>query len=244
MDSPATLKLLCDAYDVSGRAENSDELRVEMSKFATHMGFEHFAYALTVCAPTLKERQFVISGFPQRWHERYVQRNYFRIDPVLRHMHTSSLPAIWSDRLFHGCESVEFWEEAKASGLEGGVSFAVHEQPGVTGIFSLARDLPLDLRQAEMSALVGRAQIFASMMHQAVVRLHLPKLLPEKAIALTPRERECLKWSADGKTAWEIGRILNIAERTVVFHVNNVVQKLGASNKTQAIVRALTLKLV
>ncbi len=244
MNSPATLKLLCDAYDASGRAENSDELRTEMAKFATHMGFEHFAYALTVCAPALKERQFVISGFPQRWHERYLQRNYFKIDPVVRYMHTSSLPAVWSDRLFHGGETMEFWEEARASGLHAGVSFAVHEQPGVTGIFSLARDLPLDLCQPDMAALIGRAQIFASMIHQAVTRIHLPKLFPEQSVALTPRERECLKWSADGKTAWEIGRILNIAERTVVFHVNNVVQKLGASNKTQAIVRAVTLRLV
>jgi DNA-binding CsgD family transcriptional regulator len=29
-----------------------------------------------------------------------------------------------------------------------------------------------------------------------------------------------------------------------VFHINNVIQKLGASNKTQAIVRAVALKLV
>ncbi len=37
----------------------------------------------------------------------------------------------------------------------------------------------------------------------------------------------------------EIGQILSITERTVVFHMNNVIQKLGASNKIQAIVRRL-----
>jgi DNA-binding CsgD family transcriptional regulator len=125
-----------------------------------------------------------------------------------------------------------------------GLSFAVHEQPGVTGIFSLARDKQIDLPAAEMAALIGRAQMFASMLHHAVVRIDLPKLLPHGNVALTARERECLKWSADGKTAWEIGQILNITERTVVFHVNNVIQKLQASNKTQAIVRAVALKLV
>jgi DNA-binding CsgD family transcriptional regulator len=120
----------------------------------------------------------------------------------------------------------------------------VHEQPGVTGIFSLSRGRPLDLPEQDMAALIGRAHMFASMLHHAVSRIDLPKLLPTQNINLTARERECLRWSADGKTAWEIGQILNIAERTVVFHVNNVIQKLGASNKTQAIVRAVALRLL
>jgi DNA-binding CsgD family transcriptional regulator len=124
------------------------------------------------------------------------------------------------------------------------MSFAVHGQPGLTGLMSLSRDQPLSLPAAEMAALIGRAQMFASMLNDAVVRLELPKLLPEQNISMTPRERECLKWSADGKTAWEIGQILSITERTVVFHMNNVIQKLGASNKIQAIVRAVSLKLV
>ena len=61
-------------------------------------------------------------------------------------------------------------------------------------------DKKIDLPAAEMAALIGRAQMFASMVHHAVVRIDLPKLLPHGNVTLTPRERECLKWSADGKT--------------------------------------------
>jgi len=50
-----------------------------------------------------------------------------------------------------------------------------------------------------------------------------------------------LRWTAEGKTAYEISHILNVSERTVNFHVNNVVDKLGASNKTQAAVKAAIL---
>ena len=146
--------------------------------------------------------------------------------------------------MFHHGRSAEFWEEAQAFGLQAGLSFAVHEQPGVTGIFSLARDKVLDLQGQDLAALIGRAQMFASLLHHAVARIDLPKLLPQQNATLTAREQECLKWAADGKTAWEIGQILSIAERTAVFHVNNVIQKMGAANKTQAIVRAVALKLV
>jgi LuxR family transcriptional regulator, quorum-sensing system regulator SolR len=245
MDSPWTLKSLCDAYEALQRAQTPEELRVAMAKFARQMGFEHFIYALSINAPSLKPQQYALNGFPHEWLERYVARGYFKLDPVVRHAQTTSLPAIWTEDRFHDSKATaEFWDDAKAFGLSCGLTFAVHEQPGVTGIFSLVRDRALDLPALEMAALIGRAQMFASMLHHAVGRIDLPRLLPEKNVALTPRERECLRWSADGKTAWEIGRILNIAERTVVFHVNNVIQKLGASNKTQAIVRAVALNLL
>lgn len=244
MDTPWSLKLLCDAFEAMKRTTTTDELRAEMAKFAKDMGFEHFVYALTIDAPALKQQQYIVNGFPPEWVEQYLARGYFKVDPVVRYAQSTSLPAIWSDQTFHDGKSAEFWEEARAFRLRAGLSFPVHEQPGVTGIFSLARDKQIDLPAAEMAALIGRAQMFASMLHHAVVRIDLPKLLPHGNVVLTPRERECMKWSADGKTAWEIGRILNITERTVVFHVNNVIQKLGAANKTQAIVRAVALRLV
>ena len=239
-----TLKILVDAFEAMERAKTSEELRVQMARFAHEMGFEHFAYALTVKVPSLKIQQYYINGFPDGWAERYMGQGYFNVDPIVRHAEASTLPAVWTDAVFHDAKSGEFWEDAKAHGLSEGLSFAVKEQPGVTGVFSLARDKALDLQDQDLAALVGRAQMFASLLHHAVARIDLPKLLPQQATPLTDRERECLKWTADGKTAWEIGRILSIAERTVVFHINNVVQKLGAANKTQAIVRAVALRLV
>jgi DNA-binding CsgD family transcriptional regulator len=58
------------------------------------------------------------------------------------------------------------------------------------------------------------------------------------AIALTHREVEILKWCAAGKTAAEIGTILNLKCRTVNFHVGRAVHKMGVSNKTAAAVQA------
>jgi LuxR family quorum-sensing system transcriptional regulator SolR len=54
------------------------------------------------------------------------------------------------------------------------------------------------------------------------------------------REREVLRWAAEGKTAAEIGGILGIAERTVNFHIRNIFEKLGAANKVQAVVKAIS----
>jgi LuxR family transcriptional regulator len=55
---------------------------------------------------------------------------------------------------------------------------------------------------------------------------------------LTTREIEILKWTARGKTAGDIAAILCMKERTVHFHMANAVQKMGAVNKTAAVVQA------
>jgi len=61
---------------------------------------------------------------------------------------------------------------------------------------------------------------------------------------LLPRERECLSWSAHGKTKGEIATILGISERTVKFHVDGARAKLDCSNTTHAVARGVALGLV
>lgn len=60
-----------------------------------------------------------------------------------------------------------------------------------------------------------------------------------KGRRLTPREREVLSWTANGKTAWEISVILNISESTVISHLRNSRDKLETVNVVQTIVEAM-----
>jgi len=80
-----------------------------------------------------------------------------------------------------------------------------------------------------------------------VFRLYLSdcnKEMNTDEIYLSKRERECLLWIADGKTSAETAKILNIAEATVTFHLQNVTKKLGASNRVQAVVKAISSGLI
>jgi LuxR family transcriptional regulator, quorum-sensing system regulator SolR len=52
---------------------------------------------------------------------------------------------------------------------------------------------------------------------------------------LTDKEMEVLLWVVEGKTSWEIGKILAISERTVKFHLRNMYIKLNVSNRAQAV---------
>jgi DNA-binding CsgD family transcriptional regulator len=61
---------------------------------------------------------------------------------------------------------------------------------------------------------------------------------------LSAQETECLRWCKEGKTNWEIAGILRISEKTVEFHLGKAMKKLGAGNRTTAVVRALKLGLI
>ncbi len=61
-------------------------------------------------------------------------------------------------------------------------------------------------------------------------------------IALSPRELECLEWAAQGKSAWEIGRLLNISRRTAAFHLDNAKMKFGVRTICQAVAKLAASK--
>jgi DNA-binding CsgD family transcriptional regulator len=61
---------------------------------------------------------------------------------------------------------------------------------------------------------------------------------------LSDRECEILRWTALGKTSNEVGTILGLSTRTVNFHISEILFKLDARNKIQAVVKALMLDLI
>ncbi|RBB40059.1 hypothetical protein DPV79_12470 [Burkholderia reimsis] len=59
-----------------------------------------------------------------------------------------------------------------------------------------------------------------------------------RARSLTAREKEGLKWTAAGKTYADIGLIPSIHDRTAKFYPMNVMRKLRAANKAEAVMKA------
>jgi DNA-binding NarL/FixJ family response regulator len=62
--------------------------------------------------------------------------------------------------------------------------------------------------------------------------------------ALTPRELEVLTLMGQGRSNAEIAVALSIAPRTAKVHVQNILSKLGATNRTEAVSIAVKQKLI
>jgi DNA-binding NarL/FixJ family response regulator len=69
---------------------------------------------------------------------------------------------------------------------------------------------------------------------------------PESPIyeALTTRELEVLEVLAEGLSNRAIAARLGISEHTVKFHVSSIFGKLGAENRTEAVLRGVRLGLI
>ncbi|WP_084567747.1 MULTISPECIES: helix-turn-helix transcriptional regulator [unclassified Mesorhizobium] len=61
---------------------------------------------------------------------------------------------------------------------------------------------------------------------------------------LSPREKECILWTAKGKSSWEIGQIIGISVNTVNFHIKNVMKKTDTVSRTTAAIRALQFGII
>ncbi|HVL35043.1 MAG TPA: XrtB/PEP-CTERM-associated transcriptional regulator EpsA [Burkholderiales bacterium] len=95
------------------------------------------------------------------------------------------------------------------------------------------------------------AQLLAPSLQASWVRTQLQRRTegasPDKASGqsvLTVREQDILKWIYLGKSNFEIGAILKISPLTVKNHVQKILRKLNVVNRTQAIGKALELRIL
>jgi len=79
-----------------------------------------------------------------------------------------------------------------------------------------------------------------------IIRSRLAQRSKQESVdfLLTDREIEALTWVAKGKSSTDIAVLMNVSERTVNFHVNNVIRKLGVATRVQAAIRCAMLGLI
>ncbi len=183
-------------------------------------------------------------SYPLEWVQNYSENNFGLIDPVALVAVQTIEPFKWTTA-YHDVELTrkmkKFIGLAEDYGMKTGVSCSHHASIGesVDTLFSLETT----------GHKVGKEYFdiisyIVPHLHGAIVRMNKIDQVPKDLPSFTLRERETLKWSYEGKTAWEIGVILSISERTVKFHLNNTYKKLNVVNRSQAVAKAIRYGIV
>lgn len=210
-------------------------------QIASTLGFQHFIYGFRIPFPLAQPCQFILSGYPLAWMQRYDEQRYLAIDPVLTRGLASVVPYTWDELDRSDPRVAQLFREACEHGLCHGISMAVHGAHGEGGLMSLAGEQPITSDAAERHTLSQRAQWFTAQIHERLRKIVFIDADPPQLRPLTRRERECLFLAAEGLSANVIGKDMNITERTVVFHLNSAEEKLGATRRQQAVARAVAL---
>lgn len=187
------------------------------------------------------DRILIVDGTsPPEWLAIYGERQFHLIDPIVAENFSRFGLQSWSDTYRKAPPPKAFHYLAEDFGLKMGFSYGLQEDHGPGGsLFSFSG-----------SKLQGHPRN-AVILDQVLPHLHrvltqLEPGLPHRGPSspLSGRELEVLKWIGVGKSSWETGMILHISERTVNFHIKNVLRKLDAVKRPQAVAIALKLGLL
>ena len=212
-----------------------------IARHAQEIGFEFATHGMRLPVPITRPRTTMHSNYPEEWLRRYHEQSYMEIDPTVAHGMRNSAPVVWSDAFFANAR--QMWEEAQSHGLRHGWAQSRRDPEGTYSMLVLARS-ETALTESELLRLMPQMQWLVHASHEAM-KFCGQTVNPEpRPVDLSDREIDVLRWTAEGKTSADVAEILNISERTVNFHINSVVAKLGACNKTSAAVRAAMLGLL
>ncbi|WP_159947726.1 LuxR family transcriptional regulator [Rhizobium sp. 18065] len=198
--------------------------------------------------PSLLKLRNISEDMREYWFE----REYFRIDPVQLLAMRTTTPFFWNYDHKAGTQINRFLDERSAPvsrylherNMSCGVTVPVHLPRGdcatVTGVrFGAGRGF-----QSDADRHMADFGLLAHVFHEAAFAAFDETAKTGTRAHLTNRERECLRHSAEGLSAKEISRIIGRSVPTVVMHLNAAAKKLGAKNRTQAVVRATHYRLL
>ncbi|WP_103308959.1 MULTISPECIES: LuxR family transcriptional regulator [unclassified Pseudomonas] len=234
------LEFLLDGPGISTSSDLFDRLKEPVLQ----LGFGRYELRLKPDRNARERSELVIGDYPQAWHEAYEQAGYVRIDPVMLHCMHNVTPIVWTERLYSSPQQHSLRALAVAHGLEHGVTFALHGPQGQFGTLGLnlqARDA--DQAQAMIRHHMGTLSMLRDAALQAALALMVPPA-PVTQVKLTRREKEILRWSAFGKTSWEISNICCCSEANVDYHFKNIRRKFSVTTRSAAVVQALSMQLI
>ncbi|MER8413017.1 LuxR family transcriptional regulator [Mesorhizobium sp. M1342] len=235
-------RFLDQAEGVAGAEQLFDLL----SDFARNFECPWIAYChLTQGKKSLKADQHelpVMLTYPEEWQKRYFKMGFDRIDPIIKKSRKRAAAFRWSD-VYNDANTTEderrFLEEASRFGLGSSLTVPLHGPDGNLSVMTFSRSCEYDFLNSTITYLS-----LAALHFHTRTTWYKPADLIDSSSCLSLREKDCILWTARGKSSWEIGVILGISKDTVNFHIKNAMRKFDVNSRTAAATKALKLGII
>jgi LuxR family transcriptional activator of bioluminescence operon len=196
---------------------------------------DHFLLGIFSPLSINKTNALTIDNYPEGWRKTYDEHQLMHTDPIINYCAQNHSPIFW-DQIKN--EKTKIIKKVIFSGPQSGFTVPLHGPMCSFGMFSLSVSSEGQESQAVLSKALTVIQLIIPSLQDAIIRIK-KDLHKKENITLTTREIECLTWATEGKSAWEISKILGCSERTITFHLKNATLKLGCANRYQAIGKAI-----
>jgi DNA-binding CsgD family transcriptional regulator len=242
-----------DALSAICGCARTEDLTGTMHALASRLGYDCFSYVDMSWNPvTEKPASFHLATVRTDFIENYQREKFHRDDPTIRRAAVTSAPFTWANcpefqvrggRRGPKPRARKVLEAAYDFGYRQAYVVPAHSvnawgSPNYALITLYWQGAPKHLSMADTQSRWLR--LVALLFHEQSIKVR-GAASDESALRplLTDRERDCLAWACRGKTGGETADILGIGERTVEFHLQNAMRKLGVHNKVHAIAVAI-----
>ncbi len=228
-------------------AYSAETLLATFGRYISQKGFSASAFVLLTDhysdVRTLEEGM-LHSNFQQDWLLHYSENSFFEYDPMIAFARRSNRPFKWfldaNEKQF-AKDQVKVLASLRDAGYKDGMIVPIY-LPGGRVIFCAlgAKDGKLPMSPGEMVEM-------GYICHQVYDRFSQLADVKSKASeppVLSPREKDVLYWSAQGKNNADIAEIMGVSIHTVDTMLRRSYKKLNVSNRISAVLKSITLGLI
>jgi LuxR family transcriptional regulator, quorum-sensing system regulator CviR len=226
----------------TAEAQSADDIRDVLLRFQNMFPFDRLLTGLVRLGPDGTFAGFanvINASYPDEWLYLYWKNGYAEIDPVFQSMLQSPATQHWQQtyKKMQTEKQLEFVTTARQFGLADGITTgSVDRACSLATFCSFAGGKELDADRY-----LPLVEYMGYHVHMALMRTapENTTLTDHCVKGLSPREVTILNWMKNGKTNWEIGRILGVSERTIRFHIESIFSKLEVTSRSQAVATAM-----
>lgn len=227
------------------RADTIGSIQAIVGAELQALGFDRFFYLQLHLSKGRGDR-VMFGTYPPDWSRHYALSNLRLHDPLWGHGFKTVRPFLWDEvRTAQRSREAErlVYGPGEDAGLRSGAGIPLHGPLGGVATFYVSNNCKTSVFRDLFEGQQHVLQLVALNTHARVLEIS-PNTVLETSVSLSARQKDVLLWLAHGKTNWEIGELIGIAEDTVRQHVIKICRLLGASNRSQAAVIAVMQGLI
>lgn len=228
-------------------ARTADELFLLLIKSLERQGYDRIIFSIVNDKDLTPEGRSlgVLHNYPSDWQKYYAEKRFDKIDPVIKYGGITSRPFQWDDLIKNmklSQRQITFFDQSKEAGLHNGIAIPIRGNRAQLSGMALASSQKIDACDQRLYLINAYCQQFFLCYKQLFASDHYVKSLTGEL--LSPKETLILTWASTGKTDEEIADILFMSRHTVGSHFRHIFQKLDATNRIQAVVKAIAMGMI
>ncbi len=189
-------------------------------------------------------QQYGCGTYDPVWVQRYLEKGYLQIDPVVQGCYQRFHPVDWRRLDWSSKAARALAEDSFAYGVGNqGFSIPLRGPNGQFALFSISHTCDDATWESFTETHRRELILFAHYVNQKALELE-PTRKPKPSQPLSPREIEALTLLAIGYSRAQAANTLSISEHTLRVYIESARFKLGAQNTTHAVARALSQGLI